>query len=273
MSTSIERVVVPLDGSKSSEAAVAPGVALATRLDGVLELLIARPEADRGIATQYLDGIDVALDGDRVRRRVETDKTAADAIVTQADNSAMLVCMATHGHTGVGDVVFGSTAEAVVRAAARPIVLVGPHSHHLDGLGGEPKVLVCVDGSEVSADALVLAELVSALGATVSLVVVSIVREIVGLGVVVDPTQVERLEQLTSEFRRRGIRADYEILSGHDVWAPIVEAAEALPAAFVAVVSHARDGVSRVLLGSEATTIVRHSPVPVLAVHANWGKR
>jgi nucleotide-binding universal stress UspA family protein len=231
-------------------------------------LLIARPEADRDIAAQYLEGIDVALDGDRVQRRVETDKSAADVIATQANNPATLVCMATHGHTGVGDMVFGTTAEAVVRGAAHPIVLVGPHSHQLDGLGGEPKVLVCVDGSEASADALALAELVSALGATVSLVVVSIVREIVGLGVVVDPAQVERLEQLTSEFQRRGIRADYEILSGHDVWAPIVEAAEALPAALVAVVSHARDGVSRVLLGSEATTIVRHSPVPVLAVHA-----
>jgi nucleotide-binding universal stress UspA family protein len=177
--------------------------------------------------------------------------------------------MATHGHTGVGDVMFGSTAEAVLRAAARPVVLVGPHCRPLDGFAADLKVLVCVDGSETSQSALTLAELASALRATVRLVVVSIVSDVVEIDPVVEPARVERLEQLTSEFRRRGIGADYEILSGHEVWPAINAAAAALPASFLAVVSHARAGVARVALGSEATTIVRHSPVPVVAIRTS----
>jgi nucleotide-binding universal stress UspA family protein len=148
-------------------------------------------------------------------------------------------------------------------------VLVGPHCRPLDGFSADLKVLVCVDGSETSESALTLAELASALGATVRLVVVTIKRDVVDIDPVVEPAQVERLEQLTNEFRRRAIGADYEILSGHDVWPPIDAAAEALPASFLAVVSHARAGVARVLLGSEATTIVRHSPVPVVAVRTS----
>jgi len=264
---SIERVVVPVDGSRRSETAVPAGVALATRLGAGLDLFVARPASDSDRARAYLDGVDVPGAGPLVRRQVQADQAPVDAIVEHANNPAELVCLATHGHTGVGEAIFGSTAEAVLHAATRPVVVVGPHARPPAEWSANPTILVCVDGSETSERCLAIAELASWLRASVRLVTVVIVSDGIEHDPVVERSRIEQMERLTDEFEQRGVGASYEILPGHDIWPPINHAAESVPAALLAVVSQARTGAARVLLGSEAITVVRHSPVPVVAVH------
>jgi nucleotide-binding universal stress UspA family protein len=263
----IERVVVPLDGSRASEAALGPGSALASRLDADLELLIAASRADAAFASAYLHGLEVGSAVKDVRREVATGRSAREAIVPRADDPAQLVCMATHGHTAVGDLVFGSTTEAVLRAVPRPVVLVGPHCRPLQRFASEIRVLGCVDGTGHTLDLGAFVELVRALDASVRLVTVTIESDAIERDPVVHPDRVESLEQLAGELRQREVKADYEILAGHDIWPAINQAAETLPAGLLAVVSHVRTGVDRALGGSEAMTIVRHSRVPVIAHH------
>ena len=51
--------------------------------------------------------------------------TAADAIVMEAEGEAgTVVVMTTHGRGGLGRLVFGSTAEAVLRRARAPVLLI-----------------------------------------------------------------------------------------------------------------------------------------------------
>src|SRR5699024_6673039 len=55
------------------------------------------------------------------------DRPAPDAIARAVRrHPGAIVCMATHGRSGLGEGILGSVAEAVVRAADSPVLLVGP---------------------------------------------------------------------------------------------------------------------------------------------------
>jgi nucleotide-binding universal stress UspA family protein len=261
------RVVVPVDGSPRSETAVPIGVALASRLKAGLDLLVVRPSQDEELARAYLEKVSVPPGAVEVRRRVEDNRVPADAILAHASKPDVLVCMATHGHTGVGEAVCGSTAEAVLRDATRPIVLVGPHARPELAWREPPTILVCVGSSPDESGIPALADFATSLDATVRLVTVVIVGDGLERDPVVDPDRVAALERLVGAFERRGVPASYEILPGHDLWPPINAAADAVPAALVAVASESRAGLARILLGSDAMTVVRHSRQPVVALH------
>jgi nucleotide-binding universal stress UspA family protein len=54
---------------------------------------------------------------------------AADAIIAAADEQqAGLIAMSTHGRSGLGRLVMGSVADAVVRRTTVPVLLVGPRA-------------------------------------------------------------------------------------------------------------------------------------------------
>jgi nucleotide-binding universal stress UspA family protein len=262
---SIRRVVVPLDGSRASETALRPGAALANRLGADLQLLTARSRADSALAARYLERVEVPVTTANVEREVATGHTARQAIVSRLRHPSQLVCMATHGHTGLGEAVLGSTAEAVLRASTHPFILVGPRCR--PQLRTEMNVLACIDGLEPASSLLGLARLARSLEAGVRVVTVTILADGLERDRLVRPELVDHLERLTEELAAQHVKADYEILAGHDIWPAINEAAELLPASLLAVTSHARSGLGRVLLGSEAMTIVRHGPIPVIVAH------
>jgi nucleotide-binding universal stress UspA family protein len=59
--------------------------------------------------------------------RVTRAADVAESIVAGADRiDAELICVATHSRTGVEKLVLGSVADAIVRRAARPVLLVPP---------------------------------------------------------------------------------------------------------------------------------------------------
>ncbi len=74
----------------------------------------------RGLVGQHLEGMTVEC-------HVETSQETAGAIVGAAtDLHANLIVIATHGRSGFGRMLLGSVAEAVVRTATVPVVLIGP---------------------------------------------------------------------------------------------------------------------------------------------------
>ena len=87
--------------------------------------------------------------------RIETVRSVSvpDALRAVADDASdPAVCMATHARTSLGQMVWGSVAEDIVRELEIPAVLVGPAcapTVHLDG-----PLLVCIDGS-VESNAIV----------------------------------------------------------------------------------------------------------------------
>jgi nucleotide-binding universal stress UspA family protein len=144
----IGRVLLPLDGSKESEAAIPHVEELASKLKAEVVLLhVMAPtyfvysipgetvamsftpediERFREKAEHYLETVVSAFQRRGVNARVEvTLGAAAEEIIRFADEiSADVVAMSTHGRSGIGRWAFGSIADKVLHAANTPVLLV-----------------------------------------------------------------------------------------------------------------------------------------------------
>jgi nucleotide-binding universal stress UspA family protein len=136
----IDRILIPLDGSKLAEQALAQALDLTRDREPTLVLVRAAiastwpgmDQTDQQIhvvheAEEYLDGVKADLAAKGVQR-VQTSVwygAPASAIVEAASVGKVdLIVMTTHGRSGLGRLVLGSVAEAVVRGTTTPILLL-----------------------------------------------------------------------------------------------------------------------------------------------------
>jgi nucleotide-binding universal stress UspA family protein len=137
----LDRVLVPLDGSKLAEAAIETALSL-TRGEPSSTLLLLRaaeahafPGADpTDEQVEAIHEAEVYLSdlAERLRRRgitqVETGVwygPAARTIIQAARlKKADLIVMSTHGRSGLGRIILGSVTELVLRGTTTPICVV-----------------------------------------------------------------------------------------------------------------------------------------------------
>lgn len=139
----ITRIMVPLDGSRLAEAALAPAAALAAASGAavtLLHVLEARPPAEihgeRHLATQaeaeaYLTDVAARAFPPSAKVYCHVHATATDDIVDGLaehgeELSPDLVVMCTHGHGGIRTLLFGTVAQQVAAKGEVPILLVRP---------------------------------------------------------------------------------------------------------------------------------------------------
>lgn len=142
-----KRVLIALDGSAAGEMVMKFLMEIAGPLDMTVMLLhVLEP-----ITPAAAEGLVVTDDIDARRREAEEylapiaamlrsqgvdaawairHGRAADEILAAADeNGTDLIAMATHGRSGIGRLLFGSVAEAVLRRAAVPVFMIRqPHT-------------------------------------------------------------------------------------------------------------------------------------------------
>jgi nucleotide-binding universal stress UspA family protein len=138
------RVVVPLDGSKLAEGILPFLAQIAGPLD--LEVVLLRvmepimpqvTEASRHVVVEdveartaearaYLRPIaeDLVARGVRARATVRRGPPPAEIVAEAQESGADLIAMTTHGRGGLGRLLFGSVAEAVLRQAEMPVFLM-----------------------------------------------------------------------------------------------------------------------------------------------------
>jgi nucleotide-binding universal stress UspA family protein len=251
-------VIVPLDGSTLSEAALAPARSVATRLGVSIRLLTSSWGARAEDGQAYLDRKAADLDLPGTTSVVVADRFAATAIAESvADDDAPLVCMATHGRTGIGRALLGSTAEEVIRSIEHPVLLVGPESVPLPD-GGPTELIITIDGSATSATAVdTAAEVAKTVGLTVVVVTVAVA------GIADDPAGIG---EVVERFRAGGLEARSEALTGKDPASAIAAFARSRPAPVVCMATHGRGGIERTALGSVAMKVVHQVTCPVLVV-------
>jgi nucleotide-binding universal stress UspA family protein len=148
-----EHVLVALDGSATAERALEHAVALAgafgstvtllratvapetilaetTGSENVGEVALVDPtpivEADQASAMDYLSGVAEALRARNINVSMEDPEgQPAEVIVDRARQLGVgLIVMTTHGRGGLGRLFFGSVADAVLRHAPCPVLLV-----------------------------------------------------------------------------------------------------------------------------------------------------
>jgi nucleotide-binding universal stress UspA family protein len=157
---SYRRILVPVDGSAAAAAGLDEAIGLAAAHRAELCLLHVREKLPA------LQGMEVLIERQlienltRFGRRVLADAGAAakrrglvprtvlrrsprdsiaEAIVAEAKGwRADLIVMGTHGRRGMTRLVLGSTAEAVLRAAPAPVLLVRPPARSRSAFGSDP---------------------------------------------------------------------------------------------------------------------------------------
>jgi nucleotide-binding universal stress UspA family protein len=142
-----KRVLVALDGSTACEAVLRFLMEIAGPLDMTVMLLhVLEPitpqvidgtvvvddiEARRQEAEEYLAPISAALRSQGVDTAwaIRRGRPADEILAAAQEGGADLIAMATHGRTGLGRLLFGSVAEAVLRRAPVPVFMIRePHT-------------------------------------------------------------------------------------------------------------------------------------------------
>lgn len=77
-----------------------------------------------------------------------------------------------------------------------------------------------------------------------------------------------RMQEIVARCRDLAVPTESQIVHqvGEPVYRPVVDAALANGSDIIVVGTHGRSGLKRFLLGSVAEGVMRHSPIPVLAV-------
>jgi nucleotide-binding universal stress UspA family protein len=137
-----KRVLVALDGSTACEAVLRFLMEIAGPLDMTVMLLhVLEPiaprvvdgavvvddvEARRCEAEEYLAPIAAALRAQGVDTAwsIRHGRPALEILAAANESGADLIAMATHGRTGLGRLLFGSVAEAVLRQASVPVFMI-----------------------------------------------------------------------------------------------------------------------------------------------------
>ncbi len=284
----IRRVLIPLDGSEMAESMVFRLGFLLRQTDARVTLLSVVDAKQKGwlthaaVTASDLEGelvegarayIEAMADklratGLEVHAKVEVGGAAEIILAVAEEEQSSVICMSTHGRTGLSRWVYGSVTEKVVRASVRPVLVV-PSFSRTEPEGGVDRrvwnftsVVVPLDGSRQALQIIPhVAEGVRLFGSRVTLLLV--------LEDHADPNLLElaekHLEGAVALFEKAGVIAHTELRRGD----PAVEVLDYTPRYdhdMIAMTTHGRSGVSRWMLGSVAEKVLRRATVPVLVV-------
>lgn len=299
----IRHMLVPLDGSALAEASL-PAVRELSRLTGasVTVLQVVEPPepladligteypeveldlqiADEGVAHAYVTDVATRLNREGLVAHTRVMLGQPAEIIIQIAGEFDLVAMATHGRSGLGRWVYGSTADKVLRGAPVPVLLVRAQPDAIPVPGPFRRILVPLDGSDLAEHALPLAS-VLAQRAEATLVLtrgISWAQEFVGANAylggytainVLDlaaESARDYLSQVAQRLTAQGltVRTDIRVEPAAD---GILASAADHQADLIVMSTHGRGGLGRWVYGSVADRVLRAAELPVLLVRAS----
>jgi nucleotide-binding universal stress UspA family protein len=305
------RLLVPLDGSAMSEAAIPVAARFAARTGASLTLvhviernaptavhrerhLVTAEEAEAYLAEAVrlpaLAGLTVATHV----HTAEVSDVAASIYEHSAELAPDLVVMTTHGRGGARRLIFGAIAQQVIALGTTPVLLVRPSAAVAGPAGpagpaGLRTILAPIDGDPDHEKSLpVAAELAAAFSCGLHLLmVVPGLRHLSGsdaaagmllpgatrLKLEMDTAGAEEYVQARArELAQSGVAATSEVFRGDPARA-IVKSTRRLAGGLVVMGTHGRAGTDAFWAGSVAARVVARSRAPVLLVPLQGGKK
>jgi len=293
----LRTILVPQDGSILAEQAIPYAVRLARRTGATIVLV-------RAIAASPLPGVEVGVAeraaitraegelgaiADRLRddelsvqTHIDYDAAATAILAAARQKHADLIVMSTHGRSGLNRWVYGSVADAVVRAASIPVLVV-PTTCTTPWATERPlRLLVPLDGSTIAEAAVgPIGELAAAVGAELLLTqVVEMPVPMLTDGAVYvpdwDPEEElvsarQYLEDTAAGPRAAGCTVRTLAIAGPlsvvgQAARVIADTAATEGADVIAMATHGRGGLARLVMGSVATGVLQQATVPLLLV-------
>ena len=290
-------IVIPLDGSPFSEQALPLATRIAERQRAELELVHAY-ETIVPYLTQGAPPFDPALDMELLEDRrayiesvatwlqastsakvsatvvsgVEVVGTLAEHL---AERGADLVVMATHGRGGLSRVWVGSVATDLVRQSDTQVLLVRPSEAGSREIKAWPfrHALVPLDGTVADDEAIDDAIAVAG-DAGVEFLLLHVVVPVVNIAepaetallteTALESAMTQYLDEVANRIRARGFPVTTRVVADPSPAHAILEVANERGVDFIAMETHARKGLTRLLLGSVTDKVIRASRVPVL---------
>jgi nucleotide-binding universal stress UspA family protein len=302
----VRSVVVPLDGSRFSEAALPVAARLARSAGARLTLVMVHeptmafvPAADipapvppddaelRAHEREYL--VDTARHLGRIGPHEVShellDGIAATALVDAIDRERPdLVVMSTHGRGPLSRFWLGSVADHLIRHVTVPILLLRPRDG--DVVPPElPKVRTVLVALDLSAAAEgIFGPLISFARVTQAHVtLLHVIEPVLGISNAVPPYPVavphdllertradaqKRLDRLADRLRDSGVGVATRVVVGMGVAGTVLRQAAEGGFDCVAMTTHGAGGVARMLMGSVADKVIRGTDRPVLIYRA-----
>lgn len=261
------QIVVPLDGGRFSQRAIAPAVRMADASDAdILLVAYAHTEADcRWLEDKLAEvaaELAAAVGPRTVRTKVEVARDVAAAIVAEVDaEPGSLVCMSSAGRPR-SEPILGSVAESVLRDVSTPVLLVGP-SVDVDRFRLAGTMEVAIDESWPSDAILPIAASWSIVFHLALRVVTVMPATTKDTGTDEVPMESAHLTHIAHKLQADVDKpVDFDVLHG-DAARCIIDDAER-NANLVAISTHGRTGLRRVAAGSVAMAVVHGSTRPVL---------
>jgi nucleotide-binding universal stress UspA family protein len=294
----LSTILVPLDGSAFSAKALPVAAALAARTGASVhvvsvldpsayvpfvpgEVLVPVMDTDALAARRAADEAAVQEEADRLTTQgVQATGTLLEGTVVEALSEhavaihADLVLMTTHGRSGLERLWLGSVASSFLHRSPCPVYLVRPARADAAALPtGE--MLVPLDGSPFSHTMLPrAAEFARAIGLTLRLFTVTIPNAIPMApfgteALLADESDLTRQEhdakeRLDALAATLPVAATTEVATDMTASRAIVEQAERPEVGLVAMATHGRTGLARLVLGSVADAVLRNADKPML---------
>ena len=220
---------------------------------------------------------------------VQLDGRAADAINRHAmDSGVDLIVMTTQGRGAMARFLLGSVADALVRQSQIPVLFVRPGESEAD-LNQAPefgRMLIPLDGSQLAEQILEPATaLAAATKAEVTLL--RVVQQLTADGYAPDSGRLsglrpgllaqlqemdrherqraeDHLNQLAEQLRQHSLNVQTRVISHSRPAAAILEDASAHGVDLIALATHGRGGLTRLLVGSVADKVLRGATTAVL---------
>ncbi|MBB5495700.1 universal stress protein [Nocardiopsis metallicus] len=258
--SAIERLLVPLDGSREAASALEPALRIARTLQVPMELLTVYDQVN-GRWCQNIDDIAADLPYEHLGVSVVGSGWAGDVIVnTVAEEPGTVVCMSTHNRDRFSRLVAGSVTEHVLHRVSEPVLMVGP-CYRPDETGVLfERAVVCQDGGPRDAVSLVVAENWAH----------QLKLELELVHACLPPTARSEasLSAAAKRLEERGLAARDVVVDGEDPAQSLIELFEQRPGAMAVLTSRARVGLPKFVLGSVSSKVLEYSPIPLLIIRA-----
>lgn len=295
----MQRILVPLDGGPFAEQALAVAVSIARTRKARLDIVAVHAPLPPMAPEEPLERVEaihtamrtelVTYAGDLAARTTKAQGINAVATVLDGDPATELerfatagkvdlVVMCTHGRGPVARAWLGSVADRLLRSFDGRILLLRPN--------GEKKfesifrvILVALDGGALAETAIPAARELLAPGGTLVLarcvappVIAPLAFEMPVLPPMVTAGELrdaaeKYLETQQARLAAAGVTVRTALGESTNTAEWLVDRAKMEGAGSIAISTHGRKGLERLVLGSVADKVIRSAGVPVLACH------
>ena len=197
-----------------------------------------------------------------------------------------LIVMSTHGRGGISRLSLGSVTDSLIRHTTIPVLVVKPPTSYLNPqiVEGFKRIIVPLDGSILAEQILPRVVALAKLEEAEVTLLNVLIPQSYSQKEIVDPAlpwwdkdialAKAYLFRIAATLRRSGVSVTTDIVIGENVASAIGDFASRERADLIAIATHGRDGIARIIRGSVADAIMHSGKMSMLVLKPdNFAKR